>query len=69
MTPIITATGLLSLSVVWEKVGVGRWRARVQDSECLLETNDFPDKPLFTVTVGGLSLDVEDAPRTWAIKY
>jgi hypothetical protein len=58
MTSVVPPTDLLSLPIVWENVSVGRWRASVQDSECLLKLNNFPDEPLFTVTVGDLSVDV-----------
>lgn len=64
-----SASDLLSLPVVWEKVRDGLWRACVQDRECLLRMNDFPEKPLYTVTVGGSSVDADDAPAGWTIKW
>jgi hypothetical protein len=68
MSSVITSTSLLSLSVVWEKVGVGRWRARVQDTDCVLQMNDFPEEPLYTVSSGDFSIDLEDAPDKWIIR-
>jgi len=65
----LTATELSALSIVWEKVRPGHWKANVSHTECLLRMNDFPEQPLFTVTVGGIPADIEDAPSGWTIKF
>ena len=66
---ITYARELLSLPVVWEKLRDGLWQACVQDSECLLRMNNFPDEPLYTVIIGSSSVDVDDAPAEWTIKW
>jgi hypothetical protein len=63
------ASDLLTLPVVWEKVNDGFWRARINDHECLLRMNNFPEEPLYTITAGGSSVDVDDAPAGWKIKW
>lgn len=59
---------LLLQSIRWRKVRDGHWVAQVGEVECMLRMNDFPEEPLYTVTVGGASMDVEDAPRGWTIE-
>ena len=66
---VASAGELLSLPVVWEKVRDGLWTARVRDTECLLRMNNFPEEPLYTVTAGVSSVDIDDAPAGWTIKW
>ena len=64
-----SASDLLSLPVVWEKVLDGLWGARVKGTECVLRLNNFPEEPLYTITAGGSSVDVDDAPAGWTINW
>jgi hypothetical protein len=59
---------LLLLPVRWRRVRDGHWSATVNDRDCSLRMNDFPEEPLYTVTVEGVSIDIDDAPRTWSIE-
>jgi hypothetical protein len=62
---------LLSRAINWIRAEPSEpgWYAVVDGQRCVLRMNDFPDEPLLTVTVGGESLDVEDAPPTWKVPY
>jgi len=68
MSAINSPRDVLSLSVRWHNVSPGRWEACVNETPCVLVMNDFPDEPLYTATVGGESLDLDDAPPSWSIE-
>lgn len=59
---------LLFLPIRWQRVCEGHWSATVDDQECALLMNDFPEEPLYTVTVGGRSIDLDDPPPRWTIE-
>lgn len=59
---------LLLRSVRWRKVRDGYWSATVDGEQCALQMNDFPEEPLYTVTVKGGSVDVDDPPRNWTVE-
>jgi hypothetical protein len=59
---------LLLRPLRWRKVRDGRWRAVADGQECVLQMNDFPEEPLYTLTVGELSLDLDDPPLHWTIE-
>jgi len=59
---------LLLLPVRWRKVNDGRWDAQVNEHQCTLMMNNFPEEPLYTVSVDGRLLDLDDAPGQWVIE-
>lgn len=59
---------LLARRVHWRRTSPGRWEALVEETACLLQMNDFPDEPLYTVIVGNDRLDLDDAPKQWHIE-
>jgi hypothetical protein len=60
---------LLLRQIQWRKVSDGQWRATVEALECRLTMNDFPDQPLYTLTVAGSSLDLDAPPTGWTIQW
>jgi len=36
---------------------------------CFLRMNNFPDEPLWTLFYGDFSLDFDDTPKNWTVKY
>lgn len=58
---------LLTVEIDWKKTAPTHWESTVGGRRCLLVMNDFPDEPLFTVSIEGESLDLDDAPTLWHI--
>jgi hypothetical protein len=69
MSSQVSVESLLSMRLDWKKASSGRWEAVVHGVTCFLLMNDFPEEPLFTVIVGGESLDLEASPPDWRIDY
>jgi hypothetical protein len=65
----MTRQKLLTGPIAWIRVDDGAWRATVEGCECYLRMNDFPEEPLYTVGVGELAIDIEDAPAGWSIEW
>jgi len=38
-------------------------------NECYLQMNDFPDEPMWTLFYKGESIDFDNKPKNWKIKY
>jgi hypothetical protein len=59
---------VLKAQVVWQEVTPGgvEFVAEVRGHPCKLRMNDFPDEPLYTLSVGGNKIDLDDAPAGWA---
>jgi hypothetical protein len=58
---------VMNEEVFWEKVtpeGV-EYTATVKGRACKLRMNDFPEEPLYTLTVGDEQVDLDDAPKSW----
>lgn len=68
MKPALTARELLALPIEWRMTLPGRWAASVQGVECALVLNNFPDEPLYTISVGDEALDLDDPPPNWSIE-
>lgn len=58
---------LLLVPIRWRKLRDGQWSATFDNQECALEMNDFPEDPLYTVTVGEQAIDLDDLPSRWTI--
>ena len=60
---------VLDTKITWQEVTPGgiEFIAIVQGHACRLRINDFPDEPLFTLTVGSNRFDLDDAPAGWKI--
>jgi hypothetical protein len=69
MTQPVSPKDLLMLPVRWLRVRDGYWSATVNGHDCSLRMNDFPDEPLYTVAVEGVSIDIDDAPLMWSIEH
>lgn len=68
MPDFLSPKELLLLQVHWRKIHDGQWHGLVNGRDCYLHLNNFPEEPLYTVSVGDRSLDVEDAPHAWTIE-
>jgi hypothetical protein len=62
-----TVDEVLSAHVAWKEVHPGgvEFVAQVRGYSCNLRMNDFPDERLYTLTVSGESMDLDDAPPGW----
>lgn len=59
---------LLLMEITWiPAAGKARWTAVVGGREYILQMNDFPEEPLYTLSGHGDSVDMDDAPRNWII--
>jgi hypothetical protein len=58
---------VLNQEVYWERVtpqGV-EYVATVKGHLCRLRMNNFPEEPLYTLTVGTERVNLDDAPKSW----
>ncbi len=46
-----------------------RFYSELNGVKVYLRINNFPEEPLYTVFLGTDSLDIEDKPVKWIIKY
>ena len=49
------------------KVGDVEFYTYINGERCKLCINDFPEKPLYTLTFKGQSTSFDDCPSTWAL--
>ena len=59
----------LESSIVWLEVESGGvdFRATVNGHLCFLRMNDFPDEPLYTLSIENESVDLDQPPAGWII--
>ena len=62
---------LLEVPISWlrDTEARGAWMARVGPDVCRLRMNDFPEKPLYSLTWSGASLELDDPPAAWKIPH
>lgn len=55
---------VLDAEVTWTPIERGgvKFSAEIQDVNCQLRMNDFPEEPLYTLYVGNDQLDLNDPP-------
>ena len=62
---------LLKNKIIWKK-GENRnvfYKSTFNGSLCVLQMNDFPDEPLYTLFWNDEVLDIEDKSDLWEIIY
>jgi hypothetical protein len=59
---------LLGIQINWKKIAPGKWSSFAKGRPCNLVMNDFPEEPLYTVSIDGLSLDIDEPPSCWRIE-
>ena len=62
-----TIHDLFNESIVWTEVGDCEFNSRVDNYECNLRINDFPDEPMYTLTYKGGAIDFDDKPSNWIV--
>jgi len=66
---ITAISQLLSVNISWRRVEGALWEATVENEECFLAMNDFPDEPLYTLKWRDQYQDLDDAPKCWSIPH
>lgn len=62
--------GLFHKKVVWIRDENRKgWVFVENGNEFFLKLNDFPDEVMHTVSFGDKSINIDDLPKKWKIKY
>jgi hypothetical protein len=71
MKPTEKIRALFAVPVRWHEVesGGNEFMSVVNGQTCKLRINDFPDEPLYTLTIDGEHYDFDDKPSTWIIPF
>ena len=62
-----TINDLLVERIKWKEVGTCEFISEIDQCECKLKMNDFPDEPMYTLSFQGESVDFDDKPQCWDI--
>lgn len=61
---------LMGKAISWlKKDNEPVWSAIIDNEQCTLTMNDFPDEPLYTFRWKDCSIDFDDAPSCWNIPH
>lgn len=67
-----TIDNLLEEELHWKPTpgsGVGFVSGTYKKEECHLKMNNFPEEPLWTLFYNNESIDFDETPKKWTVKY